>query len=104
MMGSRMSSSSTMLYNTYLTGPALVEEGTVGLPKEVGSVTTGDNVESRLGRLEGAYEHLATKADIQRLEGKIDGLQNRLLLQFIGVAIAIVLATVGLTKLLALVG
>jgi hypothetical protein len=67
-------------------------------------MTTGDNVESRLGRLEGAYEHLATKADIQRLEGKIDGLQNRLLLQFIGVAIAIVLATVGLTKLLALVG
>lgn len=67
-------------------------------------MTTGDNVESRLGRLEGAYEYLATKADIQRLEGKIDGLQNRLLLQFIGVAIAIVLATVGLTKLLALVG
>ena len=67
-------------------------------------MSTADGVESRLGRLEGAYEHVATKEDIQRLEGKIDGLQHRLLLQFIGVAIAIVAATVGLTKLLALAG
>ena len=89
-------------------------------------MTTADNVESRLSRLEGASEHWASKADIARLEGKIDavearletkidavearletkidGLQNRILLQFMGFAIAIVAATVGLTKLLALAG
>ena len=96
-------------------------------------MTTADNVESRLARLEGASEHWATKADVARLEGKIDaleakletkidavdakidavearletkidGLQNRILLQFMGFAIAIVAATVGLTKLLALAG
>ena len=96
-------------------------------------MTTADNVESRLSRLEGASEHWATKADVARLEGKIDalevkleakidamdakidavearletkidGLQNRILLQFMGFAIAIVAATVGLTKLLDLVG
>jgi hypothetical protein len=94
-------------------------------------LTTADNVESRLARLEGASEHWATKADVARLEGKIDalearletkidalearletkidgleasGLQSRVLLQFMGFAIAIVAATVGLTKLLALVG
>ena len=76
---------------------------------------TVDNVESRLGRIEGAYEHVATKADIERLDGKIDrleakleakidGLQNRLLIQFTGIAIGTVVATVGLTKLLTLVG
>ena len=89
-------------------------------------MTTADNVESRLSRLEGASEHWASKADIARLEGKIDavearletkidavearletkidGLQNWILLQFMGFAIAIVAATVGLTKLLALAG
>ncbi len=85
-------------------------------------MTTADNVETRLARLEGASEHWATKADVARLEGKIDavearleakidaletkidGLQNRVLLQFMGFAIAIVAATVGLTKLLAVVG
>ena len=96
-------------------------------------MTTADSVESRLSRLEGASEHWASKADIARLEGKIDAvearlegkidaldtkidavearletkidaLQNRILLQFMGFAIAIVAATVGLTKLLALAG
>ena len=78
-------------------------------------MTTADSVESCLSRLEGASEHWASKADIARLEGKIDalearletkidGLQNRLLLQFVGFAIAIVAATVGLTRLLAVVG
>ena len=78
-------------------------------------MTTVDNVESRLGRIEGAYEHVATKADIERLDGKIDrlgakleakidGLQNRLLIQFTGIATGTVVATVGLTKLLTLIG
>ncbi len=96
-------------------------------------MTTADDVETRLARLEGTSEHWATKADVARLEGKIDavearleakidavdakidavearleakidGLQNRILLQFMGFAIAIVAATVGLTKLLDLAG
>ena len=41
-------------------------------------MTTADNVESRLARLEGASEHWATKADVARLEGKIDALEARL--------------------------
>ena len=51
-------------------------------------MTTADDVETRLARL----------------EAKIDELQNRILLQFMGFAIAIVAATVGLTKLLDLAG
>ena len=34
--------------------------------------------EERLSRLEGVYEHLATKADITRLEGKIKAEGTRL--------------------------
>ena len=34
--------------------------------------------EERLSRLEGVYEHLATKADIARLEGKISELKAEL--------------------------
>ena len=41
-------------------------------------MTTSDNVESRLARLEGASEHWASKADVARLEGKIDALEARL--------------------------
>ena len=78
-------------------------------------MTTADNLESRLARLKGASKHWASKADVARLEGKIDwlearletkidGLQSRILLQFMGFAIAIVASTVGLTKLLALAG
>ena len=29
-------------------------------------------VEERLGRLEGGYEHLATKADVERLAGSVN--------------------------------
>ena len=41
-------------------------------------MTTADNVASRLSRLEGASEHWASKADIARLEGKIDAVEARL--------------------------
>ena len=34
--------------------------------------------EERLSRLEGVYDHLATKADIARLEGKISELKAEL--------------------------
>ena len=30
----------------------------------------------RIARLEGQYDHLATKADIARVEGKIDGVER----------------------------
>ena len=41
-------------------------------------MTIADSVESRLSRLDGASEHWATKADVARLEGKIDALGARL--------------------------
>ena len=41
-------------------------------------MTTADSVESRLFRLEGASEHWVTKADIARLEGKIDAVEARI--------------------------
>ena len=62
-------------------------------------MTTADDVETRLARLEAKIDAAEAK-----LEAEIDGLQNRILLQFMGFAIAIVAATVGLTKLLDLVG
>ena len=33
--------------------------------------TTTPTIEERLSRLEGAYDHLATKADIARIEGEL---------------------------------
>lgn len=39
--------------------------------------TTRSSTEERLSRLEGAYEHLAIKADIARLETKIAEVQAR---------------------------
>ena len=40
--------------------------------------------EERVTGLEGSYEHVATKADIARLEGKVEAMENRLLREFIG--------------------
>ena len=40
--------------------------------------TTPPTIEERLARLEGAYEHLATKADIARLEGELKADMARL--------------------------
>ena len=34
-------------------------------------MTTTPTIEERLSRLEGAYDHLATKADIARIEGEL---------------------------------
>lgn len=41
--------------------------------------------EERLSRLEGVYEHLATKADIAELRGEIAGVQTRLSGEIVGV-------------------
>ena len=38
----------------------------------------------RVGKPEGAYGHLAAKADIKRLEGKLEAMENRLLLKLVG--------------------
>ena len=38
----------------------------------------GDTIEERVAALEGAYRHLASKADIARLEGRITALEANL--------------------------
>jgi len=70
-------------------------------------VATG-SIEQRLGRLEGAYEHLATKADLHELESRLEGrlhqfeselyrMESRLLRWVVGT----ILTSVGLTAGLA---
>ncbi len=49
-------------------------------------------VEQRASRLEGQYEHLATKADLERL-------QSRLVMWLVGVGIAEVAAIVALLQI-----
>ena len=49
-------------------------------------MTTTASLEQRVGRLEGAYEHLATKADLHQME-------SRLLRWVVGT----ILASVGIT-------
>ena len=55
------------------------------------------SAEERVSRLEGAYEHLATKADIAAMEARMVKWFAGLL---IGTAIGTVTATVALIKLL----
>ena len=40
--------------------------------------TTNSSTEERLSRLEGAYEHLATKADIAKVETQIAQLETKI--------------------------
>ena len=55
------------------------------------------SLEQRVARLEGAYEHLATKADLHelevRIEAKLHVMESRLLRWVVGT----ILATVGIT-------
>ena len=44
-------------------------------------------VEERLRRLEGGYEHLATKADLYQLENRMYQLENRMIRWLGGMAI-----------------
>ncbi len=46
------------------------------------------NIEQRVSRLEGAYEHLATKADIADLKADIANLKAELLKWVVGVTTA----------------
>lgn len=92
-------------------------------------MTTKDDIGERVSRLEGGYEHLATKADIAnvkaelkadvaevktdlgqvkaqideriaRIDERIARMENRLLIQFSGIAFAAVAAAVGFSQLL----
>ena len=53
-------------------------------------------VDSRVSRLEGGYQHLATKADLQELRADMKDLENRLFVRLglliiaVGAAVAIV--------------
>ena len=48
----------------------------------------------RISRLEGAYEHLATKADLADLRSDLHQMENRLLWRMLGgIAIAVGLVT-----------
>ena len=54
-------------------------------------MTTTASLEQRVGRLEGAYEHLATKADLHQME-------SRLLRWVVGTLLASVGITVGMAS------
>ena len=56
--------------------------------------------EERVSRLEGAYEHLATKEDIARLEGKVEAMEGRLLLKLVGSMAVIAGLTVAILRFL----
>ena len=57
-------------------------------------------VEERLGRLEGGYEHLATKADVERLTGSmntaISDAKAEVIKWVAGIGVAILLAMVAI--------
>lgn len=52
-------------------------------------MATGTAVEQRVARLEGTYDHLATKADIAELRGKLN--TNTVILAAIQIVLAIIL-------------
>ena len=63
--------------------------------------------EERVSRLEGSYEHVATKADIRRLEGKVDtavanmeAMENRLMLKLVGSMVIIAGLTIAVMRFL----
>ena len=60
-------------------------------------MTTAGSFEQRLGRLEGAYEHLATKADVHELESKLYQMESRLLRWLVGTILASVGMASGIT-------
>ena len=63
--------------------------------------------EERVSRLEGCYEHVPTKADIELLEGKVEtsvanteAMENRLLLKLIGSTVIILGLTIAILRFL----
>ncbi len=59
--------------------------------------TSAGSLEQRLGRLEGAYEHLATKTDVHELESKRYQMESRLLRWLVGTILASVGMASGIT-------
>ena len=55
-------------------------------------MATLETLGERVSRLEGSHQHLATKADVAELKGKIDTLESRLLIRLGG----LILVTSGL--------
>ena len=54
--------------------------------------TTTDPITERMARLEGAYEHLATKADLAHLEARMAQMETRMTWRLIGASGAIIAA------------
>ena len=57
-------------------------------------------VEERLSRVEGAYEHLSTKADVSRLEIRMADSEARMIRWMIGLVLGGLGAGIGLTTFL----
>ncbi len=55
------------------------------------------SLEQRVAHLEGAYQHLATKADLRELEGKLYQMESRLLRWLVGTILASVGMASGIT-------
>ena len=54
--------------------------------------TATDPITERMARLEGAYEHLATKADLARIETQMAQMETRMTWRLIGASGAIIAA------------
>ena len=61
-------------------------------------MTTTASLEQRVGRLEGAYEHLATKADLHQMESRLYQMESRLLRWLVGTILASVGVTAGMAS------
>lgn len=57
-------------------------------------------MEERVSGLKGSHEHVATRADIARLEGKVEAMENRLLLKLVGSMALIAGLTVAILRFL----
>ena len=61
-------------------------------------MTTTASLEQRVARLESAYEHLATKADLHQLESRLYQMESRLLRWLVGTILASVGVTAGMAS------
>ncbi len=66
-------------------------------------MTTGPSIEERVSRLEGAYEHLATKADVAELKAELKAdiahIEARILRWLLPTVIASIGATAAIVRL-----
>ncbi len=56
-------------------------------------------VEERLSRLEGGYEHLATKADLYQLENRMYQIENRMIRWLVGMVVGMAILAVSVAGL-----